>query len=449
VGAARQTAIIGRDEELLRLGRLVSLVANGRGGLAWVQGEPGIGKTVLMDTVAADASMSGCVVLRGWGDELAQAFPLRLMVDAVGASAHSPDPTLAQIASLLRGETGGSGAVDPVLAATERLLEFVDRVCAAGPVVLVAEDLQWADEPSLHAWNRLAQALDQIPLLLIGTSRPTPYRSILARLPETVRERGGERVEMRPLSDVDVHRLAAEIAGAAPGPLLRRELARASGNPLYVRELVDALARDRLVDVANGVAEFHGESGATPESLAVAIGGRLRLHSTDVVDVVRTAALLGNEFDLDELSIGSGRSVAELSGVVEGAIAAGTLRAVGTRLMFRHELIRQVLAEQVSTPTQSALHSHLARELASAGRGVDVVARHLLAVPQVPDRLGGAVAGAGSGGDALRGSASGIAIASAHDRVDRLRRSVVGGLGRASRAGLVLARARRRGQRDG
>ncbi|TDV42214.1 helix-turn-helix transcriptional regulator [Actinophytocola oryzae] len=371
--------LTGREQELTRLAESVRLLADGRGGLGWVRGEPGIGKSMLVDVVAARARQAGCTVHRATGDELAQAFPLRLVADAFGVSTRSPDPALTAIARLLRGE---GSAADPVLAAGERLLEHIDRLCTAGPVVLVTEDLQFADEPSLLLWNRLARAVDQIPLLLLATSRPAPYRATVARLHDLARERGGELVDLGPLGTDDVREVAGHLLGGPPGPLLTAELARAGGNPLYVRELVDSLVRDGLVRDA----EFHGESGAVPDSLAVAIGRRLRFPSADTADVLRIAALLGNDFGVEELSIVTGRSAAGLSTVVEEAIAAGAVLAVGTRLAFRHEVIRQVLVGQASQATLDGLHSHLAKELADAGHGLDAVARHLLAGPETTER---------------------------------------------------------------
>ncbi|MFL6126814.1 AAA family ATPase [Actinophytocola sp.] len=373
----RDEQLIGRERELARLHELTRLVAAGRGGLGWVRGEPGIGKSALVDVVAGAAARQGCAVHRAAGDELAQAFPLRLMADAFGVSARADDPARAAIHRLLRGED--TGAADPVLAAGERLLELVDRLCTAGPVVLVLEDLQFADEPSLLLWNRLARAVDQIPLLLLATDRPAPSRGTVARLHDLTRERRGELVELGPLSEDGAARVAERLLGAQPGPRLRRELARAGGNPLYVRELVDALTRDGLV--TDG--EFHGADGAVPDSLAVAIRGRLRFPSADVL---RVAALLGNDFGIDELVIATGRSVAELTVAVEEAIAAGAIQEVGSRLAFRHEVIRQVLVGQASTATVESLHGHLARELAAAGHGIDLVARHLLAAPGFADR---------------------------------------------------------------
>lgn len=373
--------LVGRERELARLSELTRMVADGRGGLGWVRGEPGIGKSALVTAVADHAAQQGCAVYRAAGDELAQAFPLRLMADALGVSARADDPAKAAINRLLTGRLD-AGAADPVLAAGERLLELVDRLCTAGPVVLVIEDLQFADEPSLLLWNRLARAVDQIPLLLLGTDRPVPYRATVARLHDLTRERRGELVELGPLDEDDAGRVAERVLGTPPGPRLRKELARAGGNPLYVRELVDALVRDGLV----GDGEFHGESGAVPDSLAVAIGGRFRFPSADTADLLRIAALLGNDFSIDELVIVTGRSVAELTSVVEVAIAAGAVTASGSRLEFRHEVIRQVLVGQASAATLESLHSHLAKELAAAGRGVDVVARHLLVAAQCTDR---------------------------------------------------------------
>lgn len=382
---ATAAEIAGRDRELAELGELVTALAGGRGGLAWVQGEPGIGKSALVDTAAARATAAGCTVLRGSGDELAQAFPLRLMAECLRISERSADPRQVLIARLLRGEFSDSGAIDAVLAASERILELVDRRCADRPLLLVAEDLHWADEPSLLVWNRLARATDQIPLLLVGTARAAPSRPTVVRLWELVRERGGTMLELGPLGDAEVARLAGQIVAAEAGPALRGELARAGGNPLYVRELVDALVRDGLIDVDDGVAEFRGDSGATPSSVTVAIGRRLRFSTEASASALRRAALLGHDFDLDELAIATGQSVTELSGIIEEAITAGVVSIAGHRLRFRHELIQQVLVEQISSVSRAALHGHIARELAAARARPEIVARHLLAVPETFD----------------------------------------------------------------
>ena len=97
---SRPTAaeLAGRDRELAAVGELITALTGGRGGLAWIRGEPGIGKSALVDAVTARAAAVGCQVFRGSGDELAQAFPLRLMADCLGISERSADPRQVMIA---------------------------------------------------------------------------------------------------------------------------------------------------------------------------------------------------------------------------------------------------------------------------------------------------------------------------------------------------------------
>lgn len=358
----------------------MAAVAAGRGGIGWVQGEPGIGKSALVDAVAADAAVRGLTILRGGADELLSAFPLRLMAECLGVSPRATQPLRREIALLLRGESNGS-TLDPVLAAGERMLELVDQVAAVKPLLLVTEDLQWADEPSLLLWNRLARGIDQVPLLLIGTCRPSPRRTMVSRLAAGARDRGGVVLDLGPLAHPRVLQIAQGFAASPPGPRLSAELTRAGGNPLYVRELVEALLRDGAMEVTGGVAEMRADAPATPHTLTAAIGRRVSFLADDTVQALRMAALLGKEFDLGELTAVTGRSAAALTDAVTEAVAAGVLSDTGRRLAFRHDLIRQVLVEQVPAAVRGALHNQIARHLADTNASLDRIAQHLLAAP--------------------------------------------------------------------
>jgi DNA-binding NarL/FixJ family response regulator len=402
--------VFGRSAELSALGALAVRLASGRGGVAWLQGEPGIGKSALLDVTLARVSALGCQVRRAGGEELMQPFPLRLMADCLGVSARSPNPAAARVARLLSGAPPGSdgrrsgqhdpaghdrpagqddqghgatgpGPADPVRAAGEQMLELVDRLCAAGPLALAVEDLHWADEPTLALWYRLARAVDQIPLLLFGVARPLPQRDILARLRELTFRQGGLVLDLDPLCPAAAAQLTAGIAGGTPGPRLRAALERAAGNPLYVRELVEALVRDGQVEVSMGVAEIRGEAAETPGGLRGAIGSRLGFLPHEARRALRMAAVLGHEFDPGDLLTVMDLSVTELTDVLSDAIAGGVLCDAGERLRFRHELIHQVLLEETPTAVRRTLHEEFARTLAAAGRDADSVARHLMAVP--------------------------------------------------------------------
>jgi DNA-binding CsgD family transcriptional regulator len=378
---ADRSRVVGRAAELDQLDELVAGLQAGQGGLAWLQGEPGIGKSALVDAAAAAATAAGCLVLRAAGEELMQLFPLRLMAECLGISVLSADPVAAEIAGLLRGDPAAGGVLDPVLRAAERMLDLVDQECAAGPVLLAAEDLQWADEPSLLLWGRLARAVDQIPLLLIGTARPLPQRARLGQLRELAAGAGGSIIDLRPLDAGATARLAGQIAGGDPDAALARALERAGGNPLYVRELTEALIRDGLVHVAGGTAGLDGDSAVTPASLQAAISSRLGFLPAGLRATLRMAALLGREFDAAELAAVTGQPVAELAAALTDAVADGTLAGAGPRHRFRHQLIHQVLADETPEAIRAALHSGIAATLAADGRPVDSVARHLLAVP--------------------------------------------------------------------
>jgi DNA-binding CsgD family transcriptional regulator len=373
--------IVGRASQQSSLDRLIAGIAGGHGNLCWLEGEAGIGKSALIDAGLSRAAERGCRILRGAANELVAAFPLRLMADCLGIHAASPDAVTTEIAELLRGVPGADSA-DPILAASERMLELVDRMCAERPVVLAVEDMQWADEPSLLVWNRLARAVNQIPLLLIGSARPVLYQVKLDRLRDLVGQRGGTVLDLGPLDPASADALVAAIAGGKPGPRLAAATSRAGGNPLYLKELVEALARDGLIEVADGQAELRPDAvTVVPASLKVAIENRLRYLADDVQAALRIAAVMGNEFGAGEWATATGRSVVEVADMVEAAAADGVLSGVGDRLRFRHQLIHQVLAEQVPPAERPALHGEIARTLAESGYGVDAVARHLLVVP--------------------------------------------------------------------
>src|SRR5262249_2312373 len=308
-----------------------------------------------------------------------------LMLDCLGVSGRSADPSRAEAAAQVF--TGDGAAVDPVLAASERLVDMVHRECAAGPVLLVAEDLHWADTASLQVWHRLGQAVARLPLLLVGTCRPVPRRVEVQRLRAALVDDDAVLVRLGPLDETAVAALAGRLLAAAPGPLLRAALAQAGGNPLDLRELVDALAREELVSPVDGGAELRpastsaGGGGIVPRSLAGGITRRLGFRDAGTRAVLRLAALLGSEFAVADLALASVRMVAELVAVLDEAVAAGVLTDAGARMAFRHELIRQALRAEVPPAVRAALHEQVARRLAEAGAAMGRVAQHLLAAP--------------------------------------------------------------------
>ncbi len=384
---------VGRGAELAQLRGLVDGLRAGAGGVVLVEGEQGIGKSALLavglaGARAAPGSPGWCRLLWAAADELGQRFPLRLMSDCLAGAAGVPDGRgrgaggagLAPVGGAELASPGGSLGGDPVSSAAEGILAAVDQLCAAGAVVLVAEDLQWADEASVLVWHRLSRAAGQMPLLLAGSLRPVPGREDLARLRRSVAGRGMV-LSLGPLPDAEVAELVGRVAGGRAGRRLAGLAGRAGGNPLYARELADVLVREARVSVTGGVAEVRAGPALDrlPGSLAGVIGARLGWLDEDVVGVLRWAAVLGQEFSVTDLAVVTGQSAGDLLGVLDVAAATGVVAEAGARLGFRHGLMRQALYEGMPVAVRVALHVQAARALAEAGAAPERVAAQLAA----------------------------------------------------------------------
>jgi len=378
---------VGRGEELDLLRGMLTGVIAGVGGSVLVEGEQGIGKTALLRQ-ALSAAADRCRVAWGTADELGQQFPLGLMADCLGREGR-----LAAIGK--PADTGGSGASgshhvlagDPVLAGVERMLELADRLCAASPLVVVAEDLQWADEASVLVWNRLSRAARQAPILMVGSLRQASARDDLAQLRRGVAARGGQIMSLGPLAAPEVSDLVGKVVGGRPGRQLATLTQHAGGNPLYARELADALVRGERVRVIEGVAEFTDQAAdvGVPVSLAGVISARLASLSEDAIAVLRWAAVLGQEFSVIDLKVVTGLDASDLIEVITEAVTAGVAAEAGPRMRFRHGLIREAVYESMPVSLRSALHLQAARALADAGAAPERVAAQLVAGPGAAD----------------------------------------------------------------
>jgi len=171
--------------------------------------------------------------------------------------------------------------------------------------------------------------------------------------------------------------LVADLAGGKPDGRLRRLADGAAGNPLYVTELVAALARSSSLTITEaGAAQLAG--GSAPSSLSAAIADRLGFVAGPVREVLRAAALLGMDFAVPDLAIVLGRSVTELIPAVDEACAVGVLAESGHGLGFRHPLIRAALYDEMPASVRAAWHRDMGHALAEAGAPADRVARQLL-----------------------------------------------------------------------
>ena len=350
--------LVGRDDELALLDGLLREAARGRGAAVLIEGEPGIGKSALVHAAVTAAPDAGCQVFWGAGDELGTALPLLPFLDALQVREPSVNARRNTIVGLLRGEIAADRGADVPATLAEQLLALVAEESAVRPVVLVIDDLQWADPASVTLWGRLAKTARQAPLLLIGTARPVPHRDDLLALHRLAGDDG--RIQLTGLAEPAVADLVAVLAGGRPDGSLLRLAEGAAGNPLYLTELVAALMRgSNLTLTPAGTAALAGGTdlagaepgspvpGSIPGSLSAVIADRLGFVAGPVRDVLRAAALLGVDFEISDLAIVLGRGLPDLLPAVDEARVAGVLAESGSSLGFRHPLIRAALYEEM------------------------------------------------------------------------------------------------------
>jgi DNA-binding CsgD family transcriptional regulator/tetratricopeptide (TPR) repeat protein len=370
----------GRVAELATLRVAVEALRRGEGSVVWVEGEPGIGKSALVAEALAVSSDPGWDI--GWGaaDPLTERLPLWVMQDCLAVRPGSADRRRAQAAQALR---GGQLALladgDPPVAGIEELVRLADELCATAPLVMVVDDVQWADDASLIALRQLAASIDQTRMLLIATCRLAPHRARVRELRTAIARHGGAVITLGPLPDADVTALVTMMLGVPPGDTLRRLTAQAAGNPLYLRELVDALVREQAVLLGPSAAEVAVSPGQLPGSLAAVLGDRLTSVSAETAQMLRSAALLGGTFAVTDLAVLLGKPASALAPSVQEAVAVGILAGAGPDLIFRHPLIRQALYESMPAALRKALHAEAARGLAAVGADVLSVAQQLSA----------------------------------------------------------------------
>jgi DNA-binding CsgD family transcriptional regulator/tetratricopeptide (TPR) repeat protein len=368
-------ALFGRDTEMAMLVGLIARAGASQGSAVLIEGEPGIGKSSLVRAALAAGAAAGCQVFWGAGDELGQALSLLPVLDGLRVREPSANRRRATIVRILHGEVSAGCGLDASAVLAEQLLALVTELCEERPTILVIDDLQWADQATVTFWARLARSAPQVPLLLIGMMRPVPQREDLLALRRAVHS--SARLQLTGLAQEPVANLVGALAGARPGDGLLRLAGGAAGNPLYVTELMGALARSSGLRISSaGTAEL--VDGCTPASLPAAIADRLGFVSVQVREVLRAAALLGVDFAVRDLAIVLGRAVADLIPAIDEAVAAGVLTESGHGLGFRHPLIRAALYDEMPKAVRAAWHRDAGRALADDGAPADRVARQLL-----------------------------------------------------------------------
>jgi DNA-binding CsgD family transcriptional regulator len=374
------SAIRGREAEIAALRDALDLAESGRRAVVLLEGEAGIGKTRLLNAALEDARGRGMQVAAGRAEELEGMRPFGLMTGVFGCTRSATDPRRAAIGELL----SGAGERNPITVTSDPGLRFrvvdaladlVEELALAGPLVIGVDDLQWADASSLLTLAALGRRAEYLPVALIACFRPSPRSPELDRLAASLEGPAGRYLSLGGLGARAVADLAADAVGAAPGQGLLAGLAGAAGNPLFVTEMLAALALEGMIETAGGRAEV--TQPALPPTLRLTILRRLSFLSDDTLQALRFASILGSSFTVTDLSVTMDRPVVELFGMLAEGIAGRVLGDDGDRLRFRHDVIRDAIYEDMPATIRRGLHREAGQRLARTGAPALQVAEHL------------------------------------------------------------------------
>jgi DNA-binding CsgD family transcriptional regulator len=373
-GVIQSPVLVGRDAFLTLMEDRLAGAAAGAGRVLFVAGEAGIGKTRLLGSTMRRAQASSFGVAR------AAAFPGDvqslggLLLDLASDLTSAPEPVLGDLGQSLTSRIRAIPADDGDAHHRRRLLvqDLTDLLVTADPgtpVLIILEDLHWADELSLDVLGHLAGRIANRPMLIAGAYRSDelypslPLRDLRGRL---LAQRLAEEIRLPRLGlDQTATMTSTTLGRPVPAQLVAAIHERTDGIPLHVEEFLAAIDENSLTSQPGAAVQ----AAAVPDTLSDAVLGRARRLATPTRDVASAAAVIGRSFDFDLLTAvtqaapddvaGALRELQEAYFVLPGADAV--------TVDFRHALIRDTLYADTALPLRRRLHERVAAAAVERG----------------------------------------------------------------------------------
>ncbi|MCB1013584.1 MAG: AAA family ATPase [Acidimicrobiales bacterium] len=480
------TPYIGRVAERERLRSLLEAAAAGRGAMVLLGGPAGVGKSRLTREASAVARQLDMTVRTGTCLDMESPPPYQPSIDQLEETARRLDatefrallgenaPEIAKLMPSLHQRYDDIAEPPDLTPEQERRYmlhgvgEFLARAAAIKPLLLVFEDLHWADESTLLLLRQLGPRLPETPLLVLGTYRDDevrPDRPLAAALGPLVRDLGAADLHLRLLDEPQVAALLAARAGQDPPPeLVRLVFDETQGNPYFAEELYRHLRDEgRLFDEEGGWrAGFEIGDTEVPQGVRLVLGRRLDQLDPGHRRVLATAAVIGRWFSFDGLAAAAGADEDDLLDALEAAERLHLVEEAPSehdaRYAFVHEQVRQTLLGELSLARRQRLHLRVADALAARAAAVGdrapvELAHHLVQAGSAapPERTAAALVAAAEaslGALAFEDAARHLdhaeplvaSDATARRRIDELRVDALRGAGRVDDALAVLER---------
>jgi DNA-binding CsgD family transcriptional regulator len=409
--------LVGRDGELTRLLGLLDDASNGRPSHALISGDAGVGKTRLVAELASRASDRGFLVLSGRCAELGDSIPYLPLADALREGTTTPgaatEPLVAALAARpvlgrllpdrdVVAQPGGevSGLAQQQLFGA--VLGLLAELAEGHPVLLILEDLHWADRSTRDLITFLSRVLHRERVAVVATYRTDdlhrrhPLRPVVAEL---LRLPSVASIELGPLGYADMADHLTALAGHVLDPAaLHRMVARAEGNPYYAEELLATLGPARSGGAGGALGGSLLGGDVLPSGLAALLLARVEQLPSPAQQVLRAAAVGGRQVDDDIVRAASGLAGPEYEDAIRDCVAQQLLVPGGADgYMFRHALIREALYTDLLPGERTRLHARFAELLADPDRLAAVpgsaaeLAHHCLASHDIPGAFAASV----------------------------------------------------------
>jgi len=384
--------MVGRDSELTRLLGLLDDAAAGRPAHALIGGDAGVGKTRLVSELAARAADRGFVVLSGRCAELGDSIPYLPLADALREGSTGPaagplgDALAARpvLSRLLPDREAVPAAASEISGLAQQqlfgaVLGLLAELAAASPVLLILEDLHWADRSTRDLVTFLSRVLHRERVAVVATYRTDdlhrrhPLRPVVAEL---LRLPSVTAIELGPLGYAEMEdHLTALAAGPLDAANLHRMVARAEGNPYYAEELLAAVGEAGSPVPAGTVSVSADRESVSiggdvlPSGLAALLLGRVERLSGPAQQVLRAAAVAGRQADDDIVQAAAGLAAAEYDDALRECVAQQLLVTDREgRYAFRHALLREAVYADLLPGERTRLHARFAELLADEAR---------------------------------------------------------------------------------
>jgi DNA-binding NarL/FixJ family response regulator len=388
-GSARAW-VVGREREQTAIAAIVDrVVEGGSGAIVVIEGEPGIGKTTLLNDVAARARSRGVVTAVAAVDPMAASRPFGVMLDALGCRTDASDPVRAEVARLALGAgyepQRFSLLVEPVgrFAVQEAILDLVEDMSAAAPLVLGVDDVHRADQATLATLEALSRRLGDVPAVVIVTSHPGPRPPKLDHLLDRLRPTPTV-LALAPLGEADVAELTSRSIGRPAGPELRATLDRAGGNPALVTAILAASGGAPPFGAADHEADYQARLAASDAFGALL--ARIEALPSDARAVIDIAAVLGTSFHAAEIAALAHETVSQAIQSLFPALHSGVLVEQGDQLAFRHSILRDQWYQRIPASVRTSLHRDVWKLMARQGSAPIPMVCHVEAAARPGER---------------------------------------------------------------